>query len=243
MSTESLFIVASPRSGSTQLVQYVRQVPGCMSYGEIFKRDTLSKELLKRLRDPETASELFATDTKAFWDFLLSNTRGDHKIVGAKLFPKHRRKDPFWDYVFSGEPRVIYLWRARTFDTHISSLRSQATGHWQLKKDRSPAPETVSQKIRFDTARYLRFRESAREVYAETRDRLKGNPKAMFIEYSEITKPEALSKRFEEYFGVPVALEATLQKMTPRPAIEYVENMADAEGFVDDRLDEHEAEA
>lgn len=193
------------------------------------------------MSDPETAEALYASDATAFWEFVVANLRGKHKIVGAKIFLKHKRNDPLWDYIFGGDPRVIHLWRASVFDTYISSLRSQASGQWQLKKDQEPAPETASQEIRFDPQKYLHYRDMARRNYIKICERLKDNPKALSVEYSEITKPETLSARFTEYFGVPVTLEATLQKVTRRPAIEYLENPSDAELYVDDRLDERSA--
>ncbi|KPQ07493.1 MAG: sulfotransferase [Rhodobacteraceae bacterium HLUCCA12] len=235
---ESLFIISNPRSGSTQLVQYVRQVPGCVCFGEIFKRDTMSKELRTKVRDHETAESLFATDSRGFWEHARTHRKGKPRIVGAKLFPRHRRGDPIWDLVFSGTPRVIHLWRNRIFDTHISSLRSQTSGQWQLKKDQQPDTQDTSRPIRFDADKYLRYRKSARREFEWVTSRLADNPKALSVEYAEIADPAKLSLRFSEYFGVPVTLETTLQKMTTRPALSYVENPEEAAPFVDDLLNQ-----
>lgn len=240
MNIESLFVVSNPRSGSTQLVQFLRQVPECVCYGEIFKHEQVPREINVDMGASERAQHLYKTDMQQFWALLLEQQRENPKYVGAKIFPKHRTGDPIWDVIFSHQSRVIHLWRARLFDTYVSGLRAQQSGKWNVKQGVPVGPRFRESKVHFDSEKYLRYRKKKRCEFAMTIAALEQHPKTIQIEYSEISAPEALAGRLSEFFDVAVTLQPTLQKLATMPAIDYLENPADAVPYVDDLLNELE---
>lgn len=240
MDIESLFVVSNPRSGSTQLVQYLRQVPECVCYGEIFKHNQVPRETKFDTDTSARARHLYQADLKQFWALLLEQHQENPKYVGAKIFPKHRSGDPFWDLIFSHQSRVIHLWRASVFDTFVSGLRAQQSGKWNVKQGVPVGPRVREKKVHFDPEKYLRFRKKRWRDFAMTVSALEQHPKTIQIEYSEISAPAVLARRLSDFFNVAVTLQPTLQKLATMPAIDYLDNPADAAPYVDDLLNEPE---
>lgn len=245
MEKTRFIVLATARSGSNQLVNYINQTKVARCLGEIFKKafwDKPDDENKSRLRiescfsGVEEARRLHEHDFNLYWGGIADNFPGNHKYIGAKLFYEHRRNDdPFWIDVFQRNPIIIHLWRSRVLESFLSLVRAEATGEWTIRDaaknfERNPP-------IVFDKKRYLNYRRFSCKHFARMRSLRTATKQYHEIEYGAISDMSAMGARLVDIFGPTEILASNFVKQAPADVLENVQNRSEAEKFMVDRLD------
>jgi LPS sulfotransferase NodH len=245
MEKTRFILVATARSGSNQLVNYINQTKVARCLGEIFKKafwDKPDDDNKSRLRiescfaGVEEARRLHEQDFNLFWDGVANNFPGKHKYIGAKLFYEHRRNDDaFWLDLFRRNPIIIHLWRSQVLESFLSLVRAEVTGQWTIR-DPSKRFERNPPLV-FDKNRYINYRRFSRKHFARMRSIRAETEHYHEIEYGTVSDISAIGAKLVDIFGPTENLASNFVKQAPADVLENVENRSEAEKFLKDRLD------
>jgi LPS sulfotransferase NodH len=223
--TIHFLILGHPRSGSTLLLNALREHAGLRVYGEIFQT-----EEEERRNAFGGLAEMYetGTDGASYLANVIFRTRDDPEIlaVGFKLFylqaaEPHARSA--WRYLLERtDVRIIHLTRDRAVDAFVSLCEAEQTGRWHVELDETASPGAP---IRLDPERCLAFLDSvysyrewvrrafhAHEVFELSYERLDATFSAALFDV-------------QTFLGVPPEpLPALLRKQGVRPLEERVSN-------------------
>ncbi|MCG5052742.1 MAG: sulfotransferase [Myxococcales bacterium] len=136
-------LLGHPRSGSTLLLNALREHPGVQAFGEIFQDEPEERR--------SQLGGLFASyengmDGAAYLRTHVFHARDDEDLlaIGFKLFYFQAREKPAataWQYLID-EPRIriVHLSRAQGVEAFVSLCEAEATGKWHVELDEPPAP-------------------------------------------------------------------------------------------------------
>jgi LPS sulfotransferase NodH len=150
-------IIGHPRSGSTLLVNALREHTHVRAYGELFQ-----EEPEERQRGYGSHLVLYqdGMDGASFLKDRVYAAPDEVEImaVGFKLFYAQAR-DPqaasAWRYLLARKQlRIVHLVRERAFDAYVSLCEANASGRWHLEFDE--APDVISP-VLIDPAKCLSF--------------------------------------------------------------------------------------
>ena len=131
-----IVLLGHQRTGSTLLVNTLRQHPNNISYSEIFADKPLinHESLTGDLEKLNQYQRLYAID---FFEKYISRAYKDHiQTVFHKIFPPAFQQRPILlDYYKNrSDFKFIYLRRKDLLATYTSKLLAQSTGHWSSTK-------------------------------------------------------------------------------------------------------------
>jgi hypothetical protein len=234
-------IVATARSGSNQLVDYINQTRVARCLGEIFKanywleNNGSHRYINDCFAGTDEARKLHGSDLSLYWDTVSRGFAGPHKYIGAKLFYEHRQGEGFWLEIFQRNTTIIHLWRSQILNSFISLVRAETTNEWAVRDmhklfDRVP-------RLAFDESRYLRYRSFCTANFRKIRAMGGESNNYHEIEYSSIADVHTIGPILNRIFNTGATYSPTLQKQAPEDPLENVENRAAAEKYLSDRLD------
>ncbi|WP_419913048.1 hypothetical protein [Hoeflea sp.] len=234
--TIPIFIIASGRSGSTQLGHYFGQVRGSKYLGEIFKRPFRNEvgwqAICELIGNATLAERLHEHDQVEYLNTICEKSTELFLVV--KLFYKHRPNSGIWDHVYGGAFPVLHLWREDIFAQFVSLERARATGQWTQWKGKRYAEDNTL--IEFRRQDYLDWRSFMASKFLEVQLRLSGRSNVESVEYKQISDHEFIRAAIKRSVGFDIKPREMLVKQATRPALDYVRNRTEAAPFAADRL-------
>lgn len=179
-------IVASPRTGSSHLVNMLSGHPEIFCHGNVFAKkmmpvfwpkaeraDPATKDHLKSLRD---------SDPEAFLEQVFLTGHG-REHVGFKIF-KGQNNSILNRILKDTAIKKIVLFRKNVLANYASSLAAAASGKWGVRKSETP-PETP--KVLFEKSDFVKFHDRYLQFYRNVIKRLNNERENFyFVNYEEI---------------------------------------------------------
>ncbi|GMT99599.1 hypothetical protein KH5H1_37190 [Corallococcus caeni] len=221
-------ILGHPRSGSTLLLNALREHPGLRVYGELFQ-----EELEERRNGFGAADGVYepSMDGASFLAERIFRRRDDPDLlaVGFKLFYLQAREPQArsaWRYLLNRtDVRIIHLTRDNALDTFVSLSEAEASGRWHVEIDEAIP---TSEPIRIDPERCLAFLDAI-YAYREWARRAFWAHEALELSYERLHADfSAALFDVQSFLGVPpVPLPALLRKQGVRPLSARITNFAE----------------
>ena len=219
---QRFLVLASPRSGSSWLVDLLRDYAALCVYGEIFNPNRIFAH--PTLQSSTSNKILAARDlfpARFARTYIFRGYKRETKAVGFKIFYNDLERfgmDRLWSYLMSERRlKVIHLQRRNLLRALISEKIAQATGNW-----RGGQSKTIIMLTQNECEAYFEKIMAYRKKYA---DRLKGHD-ALEVHYEDLTEAVADEMaRALEFLGVdPIDLHSTVRKQEYRPMTRSVSN-------------------
>lgn len=218
-------ILGHPRSGSTLLLNALREHPGMHVYGELFQ-----DELEDRRDGFGAAGEVYENgmDGASFLANTIFRMRDDPEVlaVGFKLFYEQAHEPgarSAWRYLIDRtDVRVIHLTRDSALHTFVSLSEAKVSGRWHVELDEA-AP--ASAPIRIDPEKCLAFLDNL-YAYREWTRRAFQAHELLELSYERLDADfNAALFDVQTFLGVPpVPLPALLRKQGVRPLEARISN-------------------
>ena len=178
-------VIASPRTGSSHLVDLLNNQDDILCNGEIFHKDRVFVKWPKEQLDASarvSLKQLRSSDPSAFLSEIYAKNFGKNH-VGFKIFEKHN-PSMLETVVDDSSILKIILFRRNVLATYSSALIANETGKWDFKKlKRAITPN----KVLFEPKKFIRFHARYTKFYRTT---LAGivlsNQTFRFINYDEV---------------------------------------------------------
>jgi LPS sulfotransferase NodH len=220
--------IAHARSGSTLLLNALREHPALRVYGELFQ-----EEEEHRGHGCWEAGEIYVdgTDGPAHLEDRIFRRRDDPELVaiGFKLLYNQAREPAtrgVWRYLIDQpELRVIHLTRERPLEAFVSMCEAGSSGHWAVGIDEEPPPPI--QPIRIDPEECLAFLDSLYAHRAWVRHAFRRH-EVLELSYERLVDDfDATLREVQVFLQVPPQpLPALLRRQGTRPLPERVTNFA-----------------
>jgi LPS sulfotransferase NodH len=230
-------LLSGPRSGSNLLCDCLNQHESIRCFGEIFKTRPINEKRWERLSAGGPAltkdlARLHQTDVVAFWKMILDKYRGDKPIVGAKLFYRHRKRDPLWQYFASSRTPIIHLVREDLIDSYLSLKLAKASWVWKQEKGAEPRGE-YSRQIPIDLRRFAAYCQKSGKNFNKVKALFQDNP-YLKVTYEALAKDRATAMAaVYSFLGLPNReTSARLTKQLSRPREEVITNWSEVADFV-----------
>lgn len=210
-------IVGHGRTGSSLMVEALRQHANIWCYYEVFKNSGKRPKVHgKRYSDGQDA-EQFSRE-----QIFRSPNEFDRDTVGFKLFFNHARRDregaKLWDMLArEREIKIILMSRVNLFDCYVSYERSKRSDAWRAKTA-SDVPRDYLEPLNVDVSHVQRFFESHLAGIELVRRTLTGHP-ILEVMYEEISAGlQPTMDRVFQFLQVPSCqVAASLVKMNNVP--------------------------
>jgi len=192
-------VLCSPRTGSTHLLEMLRQHPAIEAYFEVLHDDTATRDRIdgKPAGDEEPGEELLLR---------LFGRQRDPAVaaVGFKLMYAHARKGPLaavWEHL-AADPRllVIDLYRRNFFEILVSHRLAERTNVWQAPGRTGGRAGGQVVLSAHDCANYF---ETLRQQRSEALERF-GQQEILTMAYEDlIARPDQELGRIWNALGLP----------------------------------------
>ncbi len=215
---QPLFVLGTGRSGSTLLVDYLRNLPNVDCGGEV-----LAPETVVGLR----ASEQSPTTAMRHIRRSLQSQRA--AIRGCKLMLYHLEQCGLTvDQVQEAFPRAKYIviYRESLVEQHVSECCARVTGQWMVRRGNTPKQA----RIRVDPQSLHLFVHTTRRHYENLLTHSWLRDHAALLSYEQlVANPRAcFAERICPLLNLPaLAPQTVLVKQNTRPLAERVENYAE----------------
>ncbi len=208
------FVIASARTGSNLLVEYLNQIPGVHCVSEILNR-------LSPIAPPPGTSPAAAIQHIHRW---LQTVRTEHR--GCKLFFNHlhdyRLTLRDLETAFPGA-KYLVLYRESLAEQFVSLEHARLTDQWLLK----PGDQRKQTSVTVDSAALRRFCDATRRDYQELLAHPAIYHRGSIFSYEELTEIPAytIEQHVCSLLGVPsIEPKAPLRKQNPEPLASRVAN-------------------
>lgn len=181
-------IIASPRTGSSHLVNMLGGHPEILCNGNLYHPDRVwvfwPNEDLDEKRQAEL-EELRRTAPFALLEHVFSISYG-RPHVGFKIF-QGQNDDVLRHLIETSEVKKIVLYRENVLANYASKLAARQTGKWGVREGAGPSEPP---KIDFHAKRFASFAEGYRAFYKSVFDALLQNRQTFhLINYTDINNP------------------------------------------------------
>jgi LPS sulfotransferase NodH len=210
-----VFVLATHRSGSNLLVDYLNRLPGVACHSEVICR-TLTFGIPRRQEAREPAIRHIRRSLHAF----------QAPIRGCKIMLDQLQRCSLGleelDAAFP-EARYVILYRASLAEQYISRLSALATNQWVLYSDE----ERRQAQVYVSPTRLRAFCEQTRQAYRTLLDHAWLPPRSVLLSYEELTDEPAwwlesqICPLIEADFAPP---KTGLRKQNTAPLAERVSN-------------------
>ena len=219
-------ILGHPRSGSTLLLNALREHPGLLVYGEVFNDEPEAR------RDGYGGTdEVYETgaDGASFLAHTIFRDRCDPEVlaVGFKLLYSQSHGHGMrsaWDYLVDRtELRVIHLTRDSLLDAYVSLAEAEASGRWHVELHEAVASGAP---LHIDPEACLEFLDGVHASREWARRAFRAH-EVFELSYEQLTAEfGATLHDVQAFLGLPpVPLPALLRKQGLRPLAARVSNL------------------
>ncbi len=208
------FVIASARTGSNLLVEYLNQIPGVHCVSEILNR-------LSPIAPPSRTSPAGAVQHIRRW---LQTVRVEHR--GCKLFFNHlhdyRLTLRDLETAFPGA-KYLVLYRESLAEQFVSLEQARLTDQWLLL----PGEQRKQTSITVEPALLRRFCDDTRRDYQKLLDHPAIYHRGSVFSYEELTETpdHTIERHVCSLLGVPpIQPQAPLRKQNPEPLASRITN-------------------
>lgn len=214
---DPLFVLATPRTGSTFLVECINSLSDAAIRGEVLHPDKLlltgslerrSTTALRQIRRGLGADRAQIRGAKILLDQL-----ADRHLSVEELLA---------DYP---QARIILLWRRHLGAQYVSHRLGQISGVWHRRTGARKAPPP--QMIELSANEYRVWKSETLEMYNAAMPTLSASPeRTLMLEYEDVSAdPVGCMRQVAHFLGVPPARPySSLRKLGTRPLDERVSN-------------------
>jgi LPS sulfotransferase NodH len=232
---ESRFIVlCHARSGSTLLLNSLREHPALHVYGELFQDE---EEHRSEGFGPSDEVYVDGTDGVGYLEDTIFRFRDDPELlaIGFKLMYQQAR-DPatrdIWPYLIDqSDLRVVHLTRDSALHAFISMCEAETSGRWtvEIYEELPPVPP-----IRIDPERCLEFLDGLYAYRAWARHAFRGH-QVFELSYERLlTDFSAALHDVQAFLEIPpMPLPPLLRRQGTRPLAERVTNLSEITALVE----------
>lgn len=211
---QALFIIATPRSGSNLLVDYVRRLPGVQSHWEILNWGLFYSPGRR------------ATSQAALRHIRYSLHTLDSPIRGCKLFLEHlanyRLTLDALDAAFPNS-KYIVLYRQSLGEQYASHELAKLTSQWSLIPGQTPKQTPIT----INPAKLREYCDRVRRAYHDTLSTPWLAQRAVLLSYEDLIADPSywIGQRVCSLLGVSAAeLETNFCKQNPQPLADRIAN-------------------
>jgi LPS sulfotransferase NodH len=219
-----LFVLATYRSGSNLLLDYLRNLPGVQCYSEV-----LSPRLPIGLRRIDQSPKLALKHLRYSLQALSSPVRGCKLMLDQLAACRLTAADLSRAFPTA---RFVVLYRESLPEQLLSVRAARETRQWVVHQGH--APQQVRMKI--DPLELRWFCDEIRALYGSLLAERSLEGSAILLSYEELIGDPAgvFSRRLCPLLGLPAAeLHTTLIKQNPRPLMDRIINYGDIAGLLD----------
>jgi hypothetical protein len=204
-------IIASARTGSSHLVDKLREHPEILCHGEVFHHNEVWVYRPKgKIGDDAHAElrELRRTDPEALMERVFAADYG-RASVGFKIFAG--QCDPVLDKLVNDRSvRKVVLYRRNVLANFASGLAAKDTGKWGTRKASGPE---VDHRVQFRPAHFTRFHERYVGFYRRIIETLNANREVFLpLDYEDINNPYLFASLVNFIGGDPAQCGERLRK-------------------------------
>ncbi|HEX4078336.1 MAG TPA: hypothetical protein VHX61_05630 [Rhizomicrobium sp.] len=233
-------IVATDRTGSSHLTNFLDSQDGVLCNGEVFHSRAVYVNWPKRERSTERLSaliELRDRDPAAFTDHVFSRNFGCSH-VGLKILKG--QNDRALDGIIDNSSILkVVLYRRNVLANYSSKKLASLSKEWHLTRDsvRDDVPG-ASCKVIFNAARFVAFHDEYTGFYRRILTRIgSGQQPFQFVAYEDINEPRLLTGLFLS-LGINWGTGRTPSryiKQNPADILSRFANRSDVEQFLRER--------
>lgn len=219
-----LFVLATYRSGSNLLLDYLRNLPGVQCYTEV-----LSPRLPIGLRRIDQSPKLALKHLHYSLQALSSPVRGCKLMLDQLAACRLTAADLSRAFPAA---RFIVLYRESLPEQLLSVRSARETRQWVVHQGHAPQQVRVS----IDPLELRWFCDEIRALYSSLLAEQSLLGSAILLSYEELVGDPAgvFARRICPLLGLPAAaLHTTLVKQNPRPLVERIINYADIAALLD----------
>ena len=212
-------ILASPRSGSSWLVDLLRHHSALCVYGEVFNPNRIfTLPMLGSSDSPKILAVRDLFPARFAREYVFRGYEHEVRAVGLKIFYSDLERvgmGRLWNYLKADSAlRVIHLFRRNLLQALVSDKIARETGHW--RSHRSETTITLTQREYF---------KKALEFSKKYSDRLRAH-KVLEIHYEDLLADvgEATTQALDFLQVTRVELESGIGKQEHRPISQSIAN-------------------
>ena len=237
-SYQKFILLGHQRSGSSMIIGTLREHSRVLSFGELFKEDSVGFNVTGY---DNQSSQAFSLRNKYPVEFLTryiySSYHQDIQAVGFKFFPEHVQRNkkkftPLWQWLQENKDvKVIDLKRENLLAAYVSLLIAIKDGRFSIKDE----AERSTRKLFVDPKKCLAEFEERKTLYEEAKQYVRHHDR-LEVSYEDLSAdiPGHL-KEIQEFIGVDnQPLEVRKVKQETRPLTEIIENYSELEEFFRD---------
>jgi hypothetical protein len=196
-------ILGMKRTASNHLVASLNSHPQLYFFGEIFRNKYDVAKYLPALAKLYGTAEARSRDPDGFLDRVEAHVPAGNKAWGFKIFPEHGL--PIIERLLQNPNyRIIVLRRPNILAQFSSEIISRRTGQAYLLAN----TEAKSGKIKFDAARFERYRAKAEDYYASVERHIDPERPLFRLEYEAINSAEEQARLVSFMGADPAPLQS-----------------------------------
>lgn len=230
---QKFVVLAHQRSGSSMLMQTLRQHPGIVSYGELFAPRQVGLSIGNGVLHSPRLLALRNKYPKDFLEkYIFSSYSLNISAAGFKLFPEHitnKRFDHLWGWLKENKDiKIIYLSRQDFLATYSSLLLAKKDKRWGIDNELDRAKDTIKINPQKCLAEFQKMKDYRNSVLSKIK-----NHEVFDISYEKFAKePNLYLKQIQSFLGVDAHdLVVKSVKKEKRPLSEVIVNYEELHQF------------